>query len=190
MKIFLSLLVVFCLSGCGYRWAPGEIRTVSVPYISGDEDGFFTSELIRQLSASHIAVASHASYRLQAAIVEDRIDSLGYRRDPQEVRGKIRKDLVQNEARKTITVDVSIYENQGEKPIFGPVRLSAAEEFDYIDGDSLLDLQFQNGAGKKIVVLPFSLGQLEPIESAQEAALRPLYCRLCQKIVDVISSQW
>jgi hypothetical protein len=51
-------------------------------------------------------------------------------------------------------------------------------------------LTFINPAGTLVTVLPFSLGQLESVESAQEAAARPLYSRIAQKVVDAISSEW
>jgi hypothetical protein len=40
-----------------------------------------------QSSAHHI----EGRYRLEVTIVQDTIDPLGYRRDPQKINGKIRK---------------------------------------------------------------------------------------------------
>ncbi|MBF8263734.1 MAG: hypothetical protein HW387_1399 [Parachlamydiales bacterium] len=179
-------------TGCGYRWsAEDACRSISVPYVSGDQDGALTAEIIRRLCSSpHIRVSSDAPDRLAIAIVQEGADSIGYRRDPQKVKGKIRKNLVANEERKTMTVEVSLFRGCAEEPVFGPQRLSAYIDYDYIDGDSIQDLEFQNSSGQTVVVLPFSLGQLEPQEAAQEASNRPLYEKLSQKIVDVVNSQW
>lgn len=74
--------------------------------------------------------------------------------------------------------------------MLGPLRFMADVDYDYVDGDSLQDLQFQNAEGQHLIVLPFSLGQLEPQEAAHEAAQKPIYQKLSQKIVDAISAQW
>ena len=185
-----AFLLIF-LGGCGYRWAEhGGQRTISVPYIVGDSDGAFTAELIHQCCRSaNLSVDSDGRYRLEVKIVQDSAESLGFRRDPQKINGKIRKHLTQNEERRTILVDVSLIDRHDQQSVFGPLRLSADVDYDYVDGDSLEDLQFQNAAGERMIVLPFSLGQLESQEAAHEAAQRPLYQKLSQKIVDVISAQ-
>ena len=186
----LSLLLF--MTACGYHWTSAdELRTMTVPFVVGDEDGLLTAELVRSLStASQVRIVPDGRYRLEVSIVHDQVDPLGFRRDPQEVRGKVRKDLVQNEARKTIDANVTLIDSENLRPVIGPLKVSAYVDFDYVDGDCLQDLQFKNARGEKIIVLPFSLGQLESQESALEAAQRPLYRSLSQKIVDVISAQW
>lgn len=190
-KFILCLLMFQCLASCGYRWNPEEAcRPVCVPYVSGDQDGSLTAEIIRQLCCDpNIRVASDATDRLEITIVQEGCESIGYRRDPQKVKGKIRKNLIANEERKTISAEVALFHGDGDRPVFGPERVSAFIDYDYIDGDSIQDLEFRNSLGQTIVVLPFSLGQLEPQESAQEAANRPLYEKLAQKIVDIVNSQ-
>lgn len=190
--IFIGLFLSNLFFGCSYHWVANDgQRTISVPYIVGDSDGEFTAELIHQCCAtSNLSVASDGRYRLEVTIVQDSVDALGYRRDPQKIDGKIRKHLTQNEERRTVLVDVSLLDRQDQKPIFGPLRLSSYVDYDYVDEDSLQDLQFQNMAGEKIIVLPFSLGQLESQEAAHDAAQRPLFQKLSQKIVDVITAQW
>jgi hypothetical protein len=196
VSIYQRIALFFCicvfLAGCGYRWSSIDAqRSIRVPYVAGDQDGALTAEIVRQLcSAPHIRVSSDASDRLDIAIVQDSFDPIGYRRDPQKVDGKIRKNLSANEERKTISVDVSLFHGDEAKPVFGPQRLSAFVDYDYIDGDSIQDLEFQNSSGQTVVVLPFSLGQLEPQEAAQEAANRPLYEKISQKIVDAVTSLW
>lgn len=84
--------------GCGYRWAAQDgQRTIAIPYVVGDADGALTAEIIHQCCrSSNLSVASDARYRLEVKIVQDSVDPLGYRRDPQKIDGKIRKHLTQN----------------------------------------------------------------------------------------------
>ncbi len=192
----MPLWLVFflpALSSCGYQWTPKEDRfTVSVPFVEGDEDGALTQELIWALSRSGLAKVQNqdAHYRLEVAIVESKSDTVGFRRDKQIIKGKTRKNLLASEARKTVAVEVSLFEGGAEEPVLGPFRVAADADYDYVDGDSIQDLTFTDSSGQLVTVLPFSLGQLEPTESAQEAATKPLYRSLAQKVIDVISSEW
>jgi len=192
IKRILQLALLVLSTGCGYRWAVcDDQRTFSIPYVVGDTDGTLTSELIHQCCRSpNISVASDGRYRLEVKIVQDSADPLGYRRDPQKIDGKIRKHLTQNEERRTILVDASIVDQQNQQTVLGPIRLGSYVDYDYVDGDSLQDLEFRTDGENQVVVLPFSLGQLEPQEAAHEAALKPLYQKLSQKIVDAISAEW
>ena len=191
--LFLSL---FFLAGCGYRWTEeGTSRTVSIPYATGDENGLLTSELIYAVASSGCAevVGERGQYQLDVAIVHHQNDVIGYKRDPQQIKEKTRKNLVANEACKVVSADVTLYE--GNKILFGPKRIEALVDYDYVDGDSLKDLVLDNtdiyhSIPVQQTVLAFSLGQLEPQETALDAANRPLYRKLAQKIVDVIYSQW
>jgi hypothetical protein len=188
---FVFLLVLSVFAGCGYRWnSNDENRCICVPYVSGDQDGALTAEIIRQLCSSpNIRVTSNARERLDIAVVQEGFETIGYRRDPQKIKGEIRKNLVANEERRTISVDVSLFHDDAPEPVFGPQRISAYVDYDYLDGDSIQDLEFANSFGRPVVVLPFSLGQLEPQEAAQEASSRSLYEKLSQKIVDIVHSQ-
>lgn len=192
----ISFLFFLFLAGCGYRWQPdfpAERRpSIFVPFAAGDEDGTLTSEIVRALSASGIAEVSHGKgdFRLSIEIVDAQTESVGYRRDRQKITGEIKKNLIASEGRKTVAVQASLYEGSSERIAYGPYKIAADADFDYVDGDSLQDLTFINQAGILTAVLPFSLGQLESIEAAQEAAARPLYKKLAQKIVDAIFSEW
>ncbi len=184
------------LAGCGYRWQPDfptEGRpTISVPFVAGDEDGTLTHEIVRALTAAGIAKiqGSDPDYRLAISIVDAQIESIGFRRDKQKITGKIKKNLLASEGRKTISLEAILYEGKTEKIAYGPYRIVADVDYDYVDGDSVQDLTFVNQAGILTTVLPFSLGQLESVEAAQEASSRPLYAKLAQKIVDAIFSEW
>lgn len=188
--LFYSLLL---LSSCGYRWQPDfpdHLRpTVYVPFIQGDEDGVLTKEIISALSRSGVAdvKSSGGMYNLKVAILGNEVSKIGFRVDPQKVFGKVRKSLLTSEERRTLSLEVSLY--QGGDVAFGPFKISADADYDFVDGDSIQDLTFVGESGQVLTVLPFSLGQLEPKESAALAATEPLYRRLAQKVVDAISSK-
>ncbi len=192
------IFAFFCLylSSCGYRWEPdypnGVRPSIAVPFVIGDEEGNLTSEIVRALNSSGLAEVRNSAgdYRLQVTILGSGIETVGYRRDRQDIFGKSRKQLLACEGRKTMTVEATLFEGDTGKVAFGPYQVSADADYDYVDGDSLKDLAFIGATGAEIIVLPFSLGQLESNETAQEASTRPLYNRIAQKIVDVIFSEW
>lgn len=194
LKLLNLLLSLSICTSCGYRWQPelsqDHLPTVTIPYVDGDEDGSLTAAISQALSQSGLAtVRSYGGeYRLQASISKADTETIGYRIDPQKVDGEVRKNLLSTEGRKTITLQVSWFKEDELK--FGPYQISADAEYDFVDGDSIQDLTFVNPTGQSILVLPFSLGQLEPSESAQEGALKPLYSLLAEKVVDAISSEW
>lgn len=189
---FLALL----LSGCGYRWSydyPEGIRpTLMVPFIAGDEEALLTSEIISYIDASGIVdiVPRRGDYRLEVKLKGSSNTQIGYRRDPQQINGETKKNLLASEGRKSLTVEASLYRGNTKELAFGPYCLTADADYDYVDGDSFKDLTFVSSSGVLVEVLPFSLGQLESIESAQEAVQKALYRKISQKIVDVISAEW
>jgi len=199
-KLFLiqaaTGLVFLLLTGCGYRWQPDYPQacrpSITIPFISGDEDGSFTSEMARAIAVSGIADVhfKDGDYRLEIKILKTVRETIGFRKDKQKVDGQIKKNMVACEARKIISIEATLFQGNSEEIAYGPYLLTGDVDFDYVDGDSYQDLTFVNPHGIAQAVLPFSLGQLESYESAQEAAVRPLYSSLAQKVVDVISSEW
>jgi hypothetical protein len=194
-SILFSLIgLTSLLIGCGYHWEaeyPNGVRpSVSVPFIPNDADGTLTTAVIYALSASGLVdvVAAGGDYQLSIAIVSEDAEKIGFRVDPQKVDGKVRKNLLAVEGRKKLLVEASLC--RGGSVAFGPYKIEVDAEYDYVDGDSAQDLTFVNPSGTLVTVLPFSLGQLESIDAAEEAARKPLYQRLGQKIVDAILSEW
>jgi hypothetical protein len=98
------------------------------------------------------------------------------------------RNLLAVEGRRNMTLEAILY--RGSEIAAGPYKVSAGADYDYLDGDSIQDLTFTAPTGATLTVLPFSLGQLEPPEAAQEAAAKPLYARLAQKIADALSMAW
>ena len=189
-----SLFLLFFLGSCGYQWIPnlpdGQIPTVVIPYALGDDDGTFTGELIRTLTASGIANVQplEASYLLKVDLVDGSNKTVGFRKSKQKVSGKVSKNLVATEGRRQLSARVTLYKKDSNTIVKGPYLITATADYDYIDGDSIQDLAFSNSRGERTTALAFSLGQLEPIDSAQEAASRPLHERLAKKITDTIFS--
>ena len=185
MKSPLFLFMVFLLvAGCGYQWQdPEHLPTLSIPLVSQDEDGLLTAELMEAMSKSGSAkvVSEGGEYTLKVCVLGEKTEKIGFRVDPQKIDHKIREHLLATEARRCLDVDVFLY--QGEKLVFGPYRIQSSAEYDYVDGDSIQDLAFVDRSGNLIPVLPFSLGQLEPSESASLAASSSLYKDLARKVV-------
>lgn len=184
----VALLLALLMSACGYRWDGGSERpTISVPYVIGDSDGSLTAEIVRALTISGVGEVKQwgAQYRLQLAVTGAEGDTIGYRRDRQQINGESRKNLVASERRKTMFLQATLYAGETERVVRGPFQIEASVDFDYVDGDSIQDLVFIAPNGVSRVVLPFSLGQLESSEAAEEAAMRPLNVKIAQKIIDV-----
>lgn len=188
------VLLIFLLTSCGYhlgRSKNTENISICVPYISDDFSGLFTNEVIKQVSnSSQMSYNfSNADYILDIKIIENSTKQIGYKydRNNQNVR---QKNLRATEGREQITALVELIEKRTNITKFGPYKVKASSEFDYVDQDSLNDLSFIDPNGQRTTVLSFSLGQLESIESAKEAALKPLYERLAKKVVDAILTYW
>jgi len=193
-----STLWLFFLffSSCGYHWTAetpeGRPVRVSVPFISGDEQGVLTSEIISALSSSGMVRISSSmpEYRLQVCVLKQNNETIGFRRDRQKVHGGVKKNLLACEGRRVLEAEVMLRHVDTGEVAWGPYRLAADADYDYVDGDSIQDLTFVAPDGSPMIVLPFSLGQLESVESAQEAATQLLYRRLAKKIVDAFSAEW
>lgn len=163
---------------------------MTLPFVKGDDDGFFTAEMSRALSASGLADlrSFDGDYRLEISLLQGCLETIGFRKDRQKVNGKNKRNMVACEARKTLLAEVTLFSGSTNEIVFGPSQIEADTDLDYVDGDSYKDLTFVDLQGASQAVIPFSLGQLEAYESAQEAAKHPLYSRLAQKIIDVIFS--
>lgn len=187
------ILLTLLLSSCQYQWNQeynlSTIPTISIPYAKGDEDGTFTAELIRTISSLGIAKISkeNPDFELQINLQDQGNQTIGYRWDKQKTSGELTTNIVACEARRSIQAECLLIDLKTNKPI-GPYLLDADNDYDYVDGDCIHDLVFKNSEGIKTLVLPFSLGQLEPQEAAKDASTKPLYKRLSQKIADTLFS--
>ncbi|MBN2479448.1 MAG: hypothetical protein JXA94_04395 [Parachlamydiales bacterium] len=194
MRFFFIILLTFFTS-CSYhagRSSNTDELSVTVPYIKGDFSGIFTDQLIKQVTYSNVFdyKYSHATHLLCVEIIDTSTKQIGYKYDRNNENER-QNYLRATEGRQTITAEVKLIEKKTEKVVFGPFKVKADSDFDYVDPDSLNDLSFIDPqTNQRVTNLAFSLGQLESIDSAKEAALKPLYTKLSKKIVDAISAYW
>jgi hypothetical protein len=155
--------------------------TISVPNISGDSDGWLSNEIVYQLGSSgcFICTQQEGEYSLVVDILSDTDERIGFRYDRDNPSGKLEKNLLGVEDRRTLVANISLVQKGSGKVVIGPSEVSASVEYDYTDPGSPKDLLF----AKKEPIMPFSLGQLDSQEGAQNDAARPLFRKLAAQIV-------
>jgi hypothetical protein len=155
------IFVLIFLCSCGYRWhydyPEGERPTVSVPLIKEDLDASLTSQIIGTLDSSGLVkvVRNGADYRLEVDNLSFSNDQIGYRRDPQKIKGVVTTNLLASEARNTLCAQVILYKKNTDEIAYGPYYLEADSDYDYVDGDSLEDLTFRSASGSVLRSFPF-----------------------------------
>jgi hypothetical protein len=193
-KILQKLLISFLLStlsACGYHFGTSDNastrETLSIPYIQGDSAGQLTNELTQQVSSTGAfrCVQTGGRYTLKVAVLSDGSERIGFRYDRKGTHNKRREDLVAIENRRLIVAEVTLIDSLTNETVLGPEIVKADAEYDYTNPNSIRDLRFKAG-GFSQPTIDFSLGQLDSIEGAQDAASTPLYRHLAQKIVDGI----
>lgn len=177
------------LAACGYHTDKIE-ETLSVPYFKGDTNGTLTDTVIKALATSGIFryTAKNGNLLLEGTIISDTNENIGYQFDRDPISGQRIHRLVPNEGRREITVEILLTDTRSQKVVYGPVRISASGDYDFVDSDSLRDTSFINGAGALDSSLFFSMGQLDSMSGAQRASLDPIHRRLSLKIVEGISN--
>lgn len=193
LRTFLIALLSI-LSACSYQPTgySSEGVTISVPSIAEDTRGYLNDALVSALSSSGVFTCKQkqGQYLLSVSFDENKSERIGYRYDRNPV-GELRSNLVGTENRRQVKVKVTVTDEYTQKVVFGPEGFTADIEYDYVDSDNLHDLSFINKEGKRIKVIEYSLGQLDTIEGAEDAASVELYHKLAQKIVDgMISQKW
>jgi len=175
---------------CGYHLQDSAYeeemrRTISIPYIKGDVRGQLTNEIIRQLSYSgrYEYIREGGSLLLKVAVVSDGTSKIGYRYDRKNHSCKRTNHLQPTEARREITVELTLIDEASMMEIIKPTLVRGTSEYDFVGTHSLCDLSFIQG-GRRVTVESFSLGQLDSVEGAQDDALLPLYRDLAEKIVN------
>lgn len=165
-------------------------RSLSIPYVENDKEGWLTNALIDTVStmgAFHYQ-NSGGELLLSVKILSLEDENIGYRKDLEKDDEKVKRRIIPCEGRKTINVLVKLMDKRTDKIIKGPVKVTTSVDYDYVDPNALNDLSFINRNARRETVLRFSLGQLEAIDSAQEASLFPLYKICAKEIVDIFFS--
>lgn len=185
-KLSLICLLFFSfgsLTSCSYQLGRGDLassyRTISIPYVEGDMDGDLTAEIIKEISVKggFRYVPCGGDLLLKVELLELRDENIGFRYDRKK-KGELRKAIVPAETRFVTIAKVTLLDSSSHQVIRGPVRIRASVDFDHTD--------YSNRHGVNI----FSLGQLNDIDEAYDAALRPLNRHLAENIVDYLMMSW
>lgn len=176
----LSLATLFLTSCGGYQYGEnvfaGQYKTVSVPFAKGDTHGLFTDKVIQELSrnGSLRYRRDDGDVTLQLEIVDTVDENVGYRRD-RDVNGDLLQGTVPSENRLMAKVRVSAVDSATGKVLVGPKTIAASTIYDFDFRDIRDDITI------------FSLGQLDFVEHARDAAYDPLYESLAEKVVTYLS---
>lgn len=193
-KPLLWIALISLLTSCGYHVdddnALATYPTISVPYFKGDSKGYLTDTVVKALvSSGEFNYANKGgALILEGEIVGDNCEHIGYQYDRHPVSGQRINRLVPNEGRREITVQITLIDSRTQKTVYGPLQVTAASDYDFVDSDSLQDASFINRRGARESVLFFSLGQLDSVDGAKAAALDPIYRRLALKITEGLAN--
>ncbi|MBS0621918.1 MAG: hypothetical protein JSR80_03045 [Verrucomicrobia bacterium] len=182
MKRLILTALVMCTS-CGYHLREpstlASYRTISVPYAKGDLDGHLTDTVVHAIARSgRFKYCSEGGELLLCISFADRgRENIGYTFDTNKA-GKTVNQLVPNEGRLIVTVEVTVMDVAQDCIALGPFCVKAVIDypFDPLSTDNKL---YQE-----------SLGQFTPIDEAEEVARHPLYEEIAMKIVDFLTSAW
>lgn len=182
-RYLLLLLGCITLTGCSYQFGHGDLsqsyRTLSVPYVEGDQKGELTAEIVKRVSASGAFhyVNAGGDLILKVKFLEVGDENIGFRYDRKK-RGELKESIIPTETRLKAFVEVLLVEAGTGKVIRGPTRIAASADFDHTYYFARDEINI------------FSLGQLTDIDAAQDAAMTPLNRHLAERIVDYIVNSW
>lgn len=173
-------LLLFLCSSCGYRFANQACflqgKTISVPYVIGDKDGYITRELVRALTASGYRYdRCGGDVVLRVEVLEIIEEDIGFRFERNE-ENKIVNSIISMEERLKAVVLVAILDSVQCCDLVEPFTITADVEFDHEYYSSPNDINEK------------SLGQLTDIDSARDAAMQPLGRAIAQRIVDYLDN--
>lgn len=186
IKRFLAIFVFFSLwslSSCHYHFGHGELaqryHTISIPYVEGDQKGELTKDIIKKMSTSGAFqyVDREGELILKIKFIDLRDQNIGFRYDRKR-KGHLKRAIIPTETRLTANAEVTLIEAGTGQIIRGPTIITASTDFDHTYYATRHEVNI------------FSLGQLNDIDAAEDAAMHPLNRDLADKIVDYIINSW
>jgi hypothetical protein len=182
-KICLLLWITACLASCNYHFGHGELAshytTISVPFADGDTDGSLTAEIIKKISTSgafrYQVCDGDLLLKIKLKEIEDL--NIGYRYDRKRD-DRLKHSIIPSESRFILYAEVSVFDSRKNELIRGPTLIRANLDFDF----DYYKVQHEANV--------FSLGQLNDVDSARDAARHPLNSRLAENIVEYLVNSW
>ena len=181
--LILLAFVGFFISGCQYQFGHGELsnkyQSISVPYVIGDKEGDLTAEIIKRIekSGAFRYTSSGGDLILYVKVKDYSNEDVGYRYDRKK-HGKLKKAIIPAETRLNIFAEVSLKDAATGEILRGPSTLTASIDFDH-------DFYFTRHE-----INVFSLGQLNDIDAAEDAVIKPLNRNLAERIVAYVTNSW
>lgn len=181
--LFFVGISALCCQSCHYQFGHGELAskytTISVPYAEGDLDGSLTADVIKKISSSGAFryAACEGELLLKIKVVETKDLNIGYRYDRKRD-DELKHSIIPSESRFVIFAEVSIIDNSKNELVRGPILIRASLDFDY----DYYKVQHEANV--------FSLGQLNDVDSARDAARHPLNSKLAENIVEYLVNSW
>lgn len=152
--------------------------SITIPYVSGDNQGDLTTEIIKAFSQSGVSVSGCCGrLLLEICLFSPNDENIGYTFAYTED-GTRTKIVASNEARISATAKVTLIDQCSGRRLLGPCSITAYTDFDFEP-----DLSTVNSHD-------FALGQLEMHPQAFDVAKHPLYRCLAEKIVDYVVHNW
>lgn len=176
--LFFTILLV--LTGCGYRPGLGELpdgyKSISVPYVVGDQDGSLTAAIVREVSSSlnfdHSNTGGELILAVELIDVVDQDIGFGYE---QVHKHEYKNSIIPLESRMIATVEVSLVDAATQCTVIPKVRIT-----EYVDFDHEYNATYKDSTKK-------SLGQLSDADAAFAAAKEPLNRLIAKKVVEYIT---
>ncbi len=183
-KSWILFYLLLSLPACGYRAISSiQVSNLPISQIESNLGGRFTSELIYQLNQLSLYDPTASGALLRITIADPGDEVVGFRYDRQAVSGDLEKNLMATESRKKLIATLILLDAATHQIWSDPITVSIEVEYDYIDVSSLKELSYTPPGSATEPVIHFSLGQLDSVEGAHDAALLLAYRTLAQKVV-------
>ena len=180
---FFLVLASLAMTGCCYQFGHGEFfekyQTVSIPYAEADKRGELTAEVIKKISHSGGLqyVNQGGDLILKIRRIQGCEENLDFRYDRRKT-GRLKRSLIPTQTRAHASAEVCLVDALTGKTVRGPLCVNVSVEFDHTYYATWNEVNV------------FSLGQLNDIDAARDAVMRPLNQALAERIVDDLLNGW